>query len=400
MDIFFSYTHVDRERVRPLVELLEAEGWTVWWDRGIVPGAPWLPELDTEIAKARALLVVWSKTSVKSQWVHHEARRGLEKGALVPVMLDIAKPPKAFAAVQAMDLSRWEANKQKTETEALLRRLAALVPPSRIDTVRPGYDPLFLDLKRPLTFPGVTGPVAVLRYLHFTVVMNPARRIAHYVAYNCDGAQFASVSRRTGDVWSADPLLPKSLQMNAQLLRHNPYDRGHLVARATVCWGNSRIASIASRQVFYFPNVAPQHYMLNQGSWLDLEKWEREQACTRGRLIGFSGPVFSANDEPLSGDLTFEQGLVARDTFRVPLEYWKVCIVRATRKKFAVASFLVRQEAFMERLLSSPKHPRMPPALRSGTRTAVDRFRVPLKYIEQVAHVRFPEILHTASPLS
>ena len=47
MDIFLSYTHADRERVRPLVTLLEAEGWTVWWDRGIVPGAPWLPELES-----------------------------------------------------------------------------------------------------------------------------------------------------------------------------------------------------------------------------------------------------------------------------------------------------------------------------------------------------------------
>jgi hypothetical protein len=65
---------------------------------------------------------------------------------------------------------------------SLLRRLARLVPPSRIDTVRPGYDPDFLGKKRPISLPGVNGAVAVLRYLHFTVVMNPARRLAHYVA--------------------------------------------------------------------------------------------------------------------------------------------------------------------------------------------------------------------------
>ena len=32
-DIFVSYASDDRDRVQSLVEALEAEGWTVWWDR-------------------------------------------------------------------------------------------------------------------------------------------------------------------------------------------------------------------------------------------------------------------------------------------------------------------------------------------------------------------------------
>ena len=324
VDIFVSYTHIDRERVRPLVELLEAEGWTVWWDRGIVPGEPWLPELEAEIAKARAMVVVWSPTSVKSQWVRHEAGRGLEQRALVPVMFDVNAPPAEFAHLQAIDLSRWDGNRQITEIDALERRLASLAPPSRIDTVRPGYDPLFLGSKRPVKLPGVTGPVAVLRYLHFTVVMNPARRIAHYVAYNSDGELLASVPRPRKDPWSADPLLPESLQMNIALLRESPYDRGQLMARTAACWGEPQMASIANRQAFYWPNVAPQHQLLNRHIWLQLEKWEQQQTSDKGRLTGFSGPVFSANDEPLSGDVKFEHGLVARDSFRVsrPVENW------------------------------------------------------------------------------
>ena len=118
------------------------------------------PELEAEIAKARAMVVVWSPTSVKSQWVRHEAGRGLEQHALVPVMFDVKAPPAEFAHLQAIDLSRWDGNKQITEIEALQRRLASLAPPSRIDTVRPGYDPLFLGSKRPVKLPGVTGPVA------------------------------------------------------------------------------------------------------------------------------------------------------------------------------------------------------------------------------------------------
>ena len=43
-----------------------------------------------------------------------------------------------------------------------------------------------------MALPAVKGSAAVLRYLHFTVVMNPGRKLAHYTAYNMDGARFAN----------------------------------------------------------------------------------------------------------------------------------------------------------------------------------------------------------------
>jgi hypothetical protein len=51
-DIFLSCTHTDELRAQPIVELLETQGCTVWWDRGIEPGTPWRPELDVELAAA------------------------------------------------------------------------------------------------------------------------------------------------------------------------------------------------------------------------------------------------------------------------------------------------------------------------------------------------------------
>jgi DNA/RNA endonuclease G (NUC1) len=399
VDVFLSYTHVDRERVRPLVDLLEAEGWTVWWDRGIVPGTPWRPELDQEIANARAMVVAWSKASVKSEWVRHEAVRGLEKNALVPVLLDVATPPPEFAHVQAVDVSRWDGSKQLTEIGALLRRLASLAPPSRIDTVRPGYDPLFLGSRRAVRLPAVTGPAAVLRYLHFTVVMNPARRIAHYVAYNADGEHAVAVPRPTRAPWAADPLLPESLQMNIALLRESPYDRGQLMPRTVACWGEPQMASIANRQAFYWPNVAPQHRILNRQLWVRLERWEQQQAKGKGRLTGFSGPIFSDNDEPRSGEVKLEHGLVALDTFRVPLAYWKVCVTQAARGTLAVAAFLMSQAGFMDRTLpvrdggSPSQDPRVPPD------APLAPYRVGLRFLEEVGQLRFPDVLHAAAPL-
>lgn len=37
-DIFLSYASEDRERVRPIVNYLREAGWSVWWDRSVIPG--------------------------------------------------------------------------------------------------------------------------------------------------------------------------------------------------------------------------------------------------------------------------------------------------------------------------------------------------------------------------
>jgi len=113
-------------------------------------------------------------------------------------------------------------------------------------------------------------------------------------------------------------------------------------------------------------------------------------------VTGFSGPVFSANDEPLSGDVKFEHGLVSHDTFRVPLAYWKVCVARAPRGGLAVAAFLVSQADFMERTLPLPEGVSGVPDPPSETDTAVAPFRVRLEYLEQLAQLHFPEKLHAA----
>lgn len=383
-DIFLSYTHVDRPRARPIVEMLEDEGWSIWWDRGIEPGMKWLPILDKELANSRAVVVLWSKKSSKSKWVRKEARAGLAKGALVPIVLDEGSIPQAFSGHQATDLSKWTGDSHLTEVQTLLRRLAGLVPPSRIDTVRPGYDPKFLGARRRIRLAGVTGSAAVLRYNHFTVVMNPARRIAHYSVYNIDGERWVSLERR-GARWAPDPLLPSSLQMERSLLRHSPYDRGHLTPRTTVAWGEERKALISAHQAFYWPNVAPQHKNLNQIWWRRLENWERDVARACGRVTGFSGPAFSDDDEPFRGELKLDDGLVAFDTFRVPRVYWKVVVAAAPGGGLQLAAHLMDQFEMLEANV--------------GRDFDLSCYRVSLNDVEQRAQLRFGAELHEAADL-
>ena len=113
-DIFLSYKREDREKVRPLVGALQAQGWSVWWDTRIGAGETWDQVIETELAAARCVVVVWSKHSTESRWVRSEAHEGLERECLVPVVIEGAKPPLAFKLVQSTDLTHWRGDPSAT----------------------------------------------------------------------------------------------------------------------------------------------------------------------------------------------------------------------------------------------------------------------------------------------
>src|ERR1051326_2659376 len=92
-DIFLSYANADRPRIIALVNALSKQGWTVWWDRTILPGKRWDQVIENELNATKCVIVVWSKHSVDSEWVHIEAEEAKHRGILVPVLLDDLKIP-------------------------------------------------------------------------------------------------------------------------------------------------------------------------------------------------------------------------------------------------------------------------------------------------------------------
>jgi len=103
--IFVSYAREDEARIRPLVHALEAEDWTVFWDRRIPAGQTWRSYIGDALSKAGCVIVVWSRQSVASSWVSEEADEGKHRGVLVPMLLDDVAPPIGFRSIQAADLS-------------------------------------------------------------------------------------------------------------------------------------------------------------------------------------------------------------------------------------------------------------------------------------------------------
>ncbi len=106
-DIFVSYAREDEARVRPIVEELLVPGWSVFWDRRIPIGKTWHSVLETKLRESRCVIVAWSHSSVKSDWVLEEAMYAKSNNILVPLLLDKVHPPFGFSLIQAADLTAW-----------------------------------------------------------------------------------------------------------------------------------------------------------------------------------------------------------------------------------------------------------------------------------------------------
>ena len=107
-DLFISYASDDKGRVQALAQVLERKGWSVWWDRRIPVGRSYAEVIEEALDASKAVVVVWTATSVKSQWVKNEALEGLNRMALFPVMLETVKIPLEFRHVQAARLMDWQ----------------------------------------------------------------------------------------------------------------------------------------------------------------------------------------------------------------------------------------------------------------------------------------------------
>ena len=129
-DIFISYASADREPAGRLARVLEGEGWSVWWDRKIPPGRSYAQVIEEALDAARCVLVLWSKTSVSSDWVHAEAAEGMRRRILFPAALDAAKIPLEFRRIQVADLSQWSGGRDHPEVEKLLGSIATVLGPS------------------------------------------------------------------------------------------------------------------------------------------------------------------------------------------------------------------------------------------------------------------------------
>jgi len=126
-DIFISYHHSDKARVKMLAGKLQQYGCSVWWDRKILPGKTFDEVITEALDSAKCVIVVWTQGSVKSKWVKEEASEGEYREILVPILLDDVKIPLGFRRIQAAKLVDWDITSQHPEFDIVIEAISAIL---------------------------------------------------------------------------------------------------------------------------------------------------------------------------------------------------------------------------------------------------------------------------------
>ena len=128
-DVFVSYKAEDRRRVQPLVEALQADGLSVWWDAQIGGGHAWRESIERQLDAAKCVIVIWSKRSCspEGRFVRDEASRAQQRGAYLPVLIDKVQPPLGFGESQTISLISWKGDRFDPRYGAVLDAARSII---------------------------------------------------------------------------------------------------------------------------------------------------------------------------------------------------------------------------------------------------------------------------------
>ena len=133
--VFLSYAREDQAQAAQLARALEDSGFDVWWDTLIHSGAEFSKTIEAALEKCDAVVVVWSRASVRSDWVLDEASRARDLRKLVPLSLDGTAPPLGFRQYHFVDLSHWRGDPKAGGMIELIRGITAAGSQARADSV-------------------------------------------------------------------------------------------------------------------------------------------------------------------------------------------------------------------------------------------------------------------------
>jgi endonuclease G len=235
-----------------------------------------------------------------------------------------------------------------------------------IELPRDGYAPDFLGIPVPMPEPRRPEECArladgshELKYHNFSVVMNAGRRLALFAASNVDARAQAKepepghkytraglTGLGEGDVekWYTDPRIRGIEQLPDRFFNKDrkAFDKGHIVRREDVAWGNS-FAEVrrANGDTYFVTNCSPQTAGFNRSNrkdnWGALEDLVLRQAQAEKYCL-FAGPVLEDGDPEFTG--VDDLGGIK---VRIPQKYWKVVVARAGDELKAFA-FVLKQD--------------------------------------------------------
>jgi serine/threonine-protein kinase len=171
-DVFVSYKAEDRRRVRLLVDALQDDGFSVWWDEQICGGSAWRHTIEAELNAAKCAVVVWSKRAAGAEgtFVQDEASRAQERHVYVPVKIDKVHLPLGFGETQAFPLTGWHGDRSDPHYRAVLAAVRTMAGDGN-GLVTHAKPAMHLD-RRALLAGGAAASLAVVGGVGW-IVLNP-----------------------------------------------------------------------------------------------------------------------------------------------------------------------------------------------------------------------------------
>ncbi|MET0656261.1 MAG: TIR domain-containing protein [Pseudoxanthomonas sp.] len=157
--MFLSYSRADQAVARQLAQALEQAGMQVWWDTLIEGGAAFARSIEAALSASDAVIVLWSKNSIASDWVLDEAARGRDMKKLVPLSIDGTEPPLGFRQYQSITLAPAQSRIDEAALQAVLRAVLPLAGREALPRSATSYSPATHASRRGLLIGG--GAVAV-----------------------------------------------------------------------------------------------------------------------------------------------------------------------------------------------------------------------------------------------
>ena len=202
----------------------------------------------------------------------------------------------------------------------------------------------------------------VLRYQHFSVVMNRKRRMCFFSAVNVDGKHSRKSTRTT---WRTDPRIPKDLQIMYECYGNPPkFSRGHMTRREDPVWGKPNEALLGNSDSMHVTNVTPQMQSFNAPIWLGLEDYALQNAREdKMKISVITGPILLDKDPVKYG-------------VKIPRSFWKViAFIHDRTGKLTATGYSISQVDQMRE--------------EEFVYGAYDTFQRPLSWIEEKAGISF-----------
>ena len=126
-DVFISYARPDEGQAQRVADALREEGYHVWRDDELPAHRAYSDVIEERLKSAKAVIVLWSAESTKSQWVRSEANVARTRGTLIQAHLDASPLPLPFDQIQCADLSDWVERGDTPGWRKLTGSVAALI---------------------------------------------------------------------------------------------------------------------------------------------------------------------------------------------------------------------------------------------------------------------------------